>query len=120
MSRSNNSSVERVSASDVPLHRFVDFAIDLKTKNKQLKVLNPSLSQVSKNTSQQPFGTEKRKTPFPVKEEHSSVCQHQRIGSTLGSNLVSFPLIFNRLYLSLQGTIPREKREASLETSKHR
>lgn len=84
-SRSNNSSIERMSSIDVPLHRFVDFAIDLKTKQSQLVMLKPSLSQVKKNTSQQPFGTEKRNNPFPVKQEHATVCQHQRVGSSLRS-----------------------------------
>ena len=85
------------------MHRFVDFAVDMKTKRQQLHILKPSLLQTSKNTSQQPFGTEARKNPFPVKEEHATVCSHMDPTSVLRKSL---------------GTIPRQKREASYETVK--
>ena len=67
-------------------------------------MLKPSLLQTSKNTSQQPFGTENRKNPFPVKEEHATVCSHLDRSSALRSSL---------------GTITREKREASRESIKN-
>ena len=67
-------------------------------------MLKPSLLQTSKNSSQQPFGTEHRKNPFPVKEEHATVCSHIDRSSALRSSL---------------GTMTRQKRETSHESIKN-
>ena len=48
---SSERQIERLEPNDVALHRFVDFAVDMKTKQKQLQMLKPSLLQTSKNTS---------------------------------------------------------------------
>ena len=55
-------------------HRFVEFVVDLKSKEKQINLLKPSLSQILKNQSQQPFGSSVRGELFPVKPEHATVC----------------------------------------------
>lgn len=64
-------------------------------------MLNPCREQTDKSPPKIGFGTDSRKSPFPVKKEHATVCQHERKTTSLRSSL---------------GTIPREKRDASLET----
>ena len=59
---------------EVAGHRFVDFVVDLKSKEKQINLLKPSMSQILKNQSQQPFGSSVRGELFPVKPEHATVC----------------------------------------------
>ena len=44
-------SLERVSSKDLAMHRFIDFAVDIKTKEKQLKVLKPNTNQVLKQSA---------------------------------------------------------------------
>lgn len=92
-------SVEK-SPHSLPQHRFTDYSADIRTKQKQLKVLNPCRLQTDKSPPRACFGTEARLSPFPVKKEHATVCQHQMKSSTLRSSL---------------GAIPRERRDASYE-----
>ena len=49
------------------MHRFLDFAMDLATKSKQLKMLNPNREFTEKDSKVQSFTKENRKDPFPVK-----------------------------------------------------
>ena len=45
--RSN--SIEHIAASKVAMHRFTDYVVDMKSKQKQLKVLNPSRLHTDKS-----------------------------------------------------------------------
>ena len=74
-SRSPSShSIGRISANDIGMHRFVDYALDIATKQKQLRMLHPSRGQTEKDSKAQSFGKEHRKNPFPVKQEHATRC----------------------------------------------
>ena len=80
----------KLTAGDVTLHRFVDHEVDMITKRKQLAVLNPSRGQTDKQAARQPFKREMRKNPFPVKDEHATVCQHVGAQSSLRNSMVSW------------------------------
>ena len=63
-------------SSNDPMHRFVEYAVDLKTRRNMLKILHPNQKPIEKNCNRQTFGKARRCDPFPVKEEHSTVCSH--------------------------------------------
>lgn len=48
--------------------------------HKKLKVLNPSRSQVTKDSKSQSFVKEKRPELFPVKDEHKNPCSYLASG----------------------------------------
>ena len=87
------------------MHRFVEFAVDLKTRRNMLKMLHPSRKQIEKNCNRQQFGKAVRRSPFPVKEEHATVCSHIKRDKSLTNVL---------------GTIPRQRRDASGTISRER
>jgi hypothetical protein len=72
------------------MHRFYDYEIAKLSKKQE--IIFPSYRQVRKHSSNASIGCAERSSPFRVRPEHMTACQHVKDCSSLNKTMVSFQL----------------------------